>query len=111
MRPKNSIGAGVVTGKTGVCQQGESAGRCGVVRLVLFDIDGTLIRSGGAGVRAFGETFAEVFALPEATKFVRFCGRTDVSLVLECFVNNAVEPAAENFARFFEAYPVFLERN
>ena len=81
------------------------------VRLVLFDIDGTLIRSGGAGMRAFGETFAEVFGLPDATKAVRFCGRTDVSLVRECFVKCAIEPSRQNFERFFENYPRFLERN
>ena len=34
-----------------------------MVRLILFDIDGTLIRSGGAGVRAFERTFAEIFGL------------------------------------------------
>ena len=37
-----------------------------MVRLVLFDIDGTLIRTGGAGVKAFERTFASVFDLPEA---------------------------------------------
>ena len=33
-------------------------------RLVLFDIDGTLIRTHGAGVRAFAATFDDVFGLP-----------------------------------------------
>ena len=32
-----------------------------MTRLVLFDIDGTLIRTGGAGVRAFSRTAAMVF--------------------------------------------------
>ena len=82
-----------------------------MIQLVLFDIDGTLIRSGGAGVRAFAETFAHVFNLPKATETVRFCGRTDVSLVRECFVKCGLPPSKENFARFFDAYPVFLERN
>ena len=30
-------------------------------RLILFDIDGTLIRTGGAGVHAFGSVFEEAF--------------------------------------------------
>jgi phosphoglycolate phosphatase len=80
-----------------------------MVRLVLFDIDGTLIRSGGAGVRAFEQTFAEVFNLPEATRRLKFAGRTDVSLVREAFVQSGLEPNPENFRRFFEAYPPRLK--
>jgi phosphoglycolate phosphatase len=80
-----------------------------VVKLVLFDIDGTLIRSGGAGVRAFEKTFTEIFGLKEATRRMKFAGRTDVSLVRECFRMFEVDPVEENFRRFFENYPVFLE--
>lgn len=79
-----------------------------MVKLILFDIDGTLIRTGGAGVRAFAQTFAEVFGLPEATKKLQFAGRTDVSLVRECFRLHGVDERDENFRRFFEAYPKFL---
>ena len=32
-----------------------------MVRLVLFDIDGTLVHTGGAGVKAFARTFATEF--------------------------------------------------
>ena len=53
-----------------------------MVKLVLFDIDGTLIRSGGAGVQAFERTFTEIFGMKEATRRMKFAGRTDVSLVL-----------------------------
>ena len=80
-----------------------------MVKLVLFDIDGTLIRSGGAGVRAFEKTFAEIFGLKEATRQMKFAGRTDVSLVREAFRLFNVEPAEANFRRFFDNYPVFLE--
>jgi phosphoglycolate phosphatase len=79
-----------------------------VVKLVLFDIDGTIIRTGGAGVRAFERTFTEVFGLPEATKSLQFAGRTDVSLVRECFRLHGVDQREENFRRFFDAYPTFL---
>jgi phosphoglycolate phosphatase-like HAD superfamily hydrolase len=81
-----------------------------VVKLVLFDIDGTLIRTGGAGVRAFERTFAEVFGLPNATKTLRFSGRTDVSLVRECFHQHEIDPSESNFRRFFDNYPAFLEQ-
>lgn len=79
-----------------------------MVKLVLFDIDGTLIRSGGAGVRAFEKTFTEIFGLKNASKRLKFAGRTDVSLVREAFRLFDVDPAEENFRRFFEHYPVFL---
>jgi phosphoglycolate phosphatase len=81
-----------------------------VVKLVLFDIDGTLIRTGGAGVKAFEQTFSEIFGLPEATRTLQFSGRTDVSLVRECFNLHSVETSESNFKRFFEAYPPRLER-
>jgi phosphoglycolate phosphatase len=80
-----------------------------VVRLVLFDIDGTLIRSGGAGVRAFAETFATVFDLPGVTGKTVFAGRTDVSLVREVFAQNGIPPSEENFRRFFDRYPFWLD--
>jgi phosphoglycolate phosphatase len=80
-----------------------------VIRLVLFDIDGTLIRSGGAGVRAFAETFASEFKLPQATRSVVFAGRTDVALVRQIFVQNNLEPSPANFERFFDRYPFWLD--
>jgi phosphoglycolate phosphatase len=88
--------------------QGPSANGA-VIRLVLFDIDGTLIRTGGAGVKAFGKTFATEFNLPEATKGVVFHGRTDVSLVRQIFRENKMEESPANFARFFDHYPFWLD--
>ncbi|HEX7862053.1 MAG TPA: HAD hydrolase-like protein [Verrucomicrobiae bacterium] len=79
-----------------------------MVKLVLFDIDGTLIRSGGAGVRAFDATFTEIFGLKDAAKRMKFAGRTDVSLVREAFTLFGVECAEVNFQKFFEHYPKFL---
>jgi phosphoglycolate phosphatase len=80
-----------------------------VVRLVLFDIDGTLIRTGGAGVKAFERTFASEFNIPRATEKLSFAGRTDSSLVRECFHQHQVEPTSKNFTRFFDAYVFWLD--
>jgi phosphoglycolate phosphatase len=82
-----------------------------MIRLVLFDIDGTLIRTGGAGVRAFAEVFAEVFDARDHFERLKFAGRTDYSLVREFFSFHGIEPSQENFARFFEEYIVRLEAN
>jgi len=75
-----------------------------MVRIVFFDIDGTLIHTLGAGVRAFSQTFSEVFNLPDGTEKMNFNGRTDVSLVREFFDLNHVEATPANFERFFQGY-------
>jgi phosphoglycolate phosphatase-like HAD superfamily hydrolase len=36
-----------------------------MIRAILFDIDGTLVRTGGAGVKAFAKTFATEFGLQD----------------------------------------------
>ncbi len=53
------------------------------VRLVLFDIDGTLVSTGGAGMKAFGEAFEAAFGIAEATAKIKFAGRTDYSIFRE----------------------------
>ena len=80
---------------------GESAP---MIRLVLFDIDGTLILTGGAGMKAFAEVFADEFDLPNATKSMDFAGRTDRGLACEIFRANQIEPTEAIFQRFTKAY-------
>ncbi len=80
-----------------------------MIRLVLFDIDGTLIRSGGAGVRAFKEAFASVFNSSQATEGVSFSGRTDHALLRECLTRIGKEMTTENVTRFFDAYTKLLQ--
>jgi phosphoglycolate phosphatase-like HAD superfamily hydrolase len=50
-----------------------------VTRLVLWDIDGTLIDSAGLGRDAFLEAFERVTGAP-AERFVPFAGRTDLEI-------------------------------
>lgn len=80
-----------------------------MVRLVLFDIDGTLIHTSGAGEKAFGRVFANLFGISDGTERLKFAGRTDPSIVREFFLHNAIEPSRENFERFFEAYVFMLD--
>jgi phosphoglycolate phosphatase len=81
-----------------------------MVRLVLFDIDGTLIHSGGAGEKAFAEVCKMEFNVPEGTSGLRFAGRTDTSIVREFFLLHQIEPSAENFKRFFDCYVFWLDQ-
>ena len=65
-------------------------------RLLLFDIDGTLIDAGGAGRRALLVAFGSVFAL-ESTRTSRpiaFAGKTDRTLFGELAAALHIEPAA-----------------
>lgn len=80
-----------------------------MIRLALFDIDGTLIRTGGAGVAAFTRTGEEVFGVRNGTGHMKFAGRTDTSLVREFLGSHGMEPSEANFARFFERYLPVLE--
>lgn len=45
--------------------------------LVCFDIDGTLIRTGGAGREALDQAFAELWGWPNATEGVHIAGSID----------------------------------
>jgi phosphoglycolate phosphatase len=80
-----------------------------MIRLVLFDIDGTLVHTGRAGVKAFARVFAAEFGVPDGIERLKFAGRTDPSLIREFFGNNQISPTPENFARFFDCYPFWLD--
>ena len=81
-----------------------------MIHLVLFDIDGTLVHSGGAGVKAFSRAFATEFGVPDGTERLKFAGRTDVSLVREFFTLERIEPSPANFDRFFASYLHWLQK-
>lgn len=80
-----------------------------MIRLVLFDIDGTLVHTGGAGVKAFAKVFETAFNARDGFEKLKFAGRTDVSLVREFFQYHAIAETAENFERFFEQYVFWLD--
>lgn len=54
-----------------------------MARLILFDIDSTLITSNHAGRTAMDRAFQEVFGVDDATAGVSFDGRTDHAIYLE----------------------------
>ena len=80
-----------------------------MTRLVLFDIDGTLVHTGGAGIKAFARVFAHEFNAHDGIERMKFAGRTDISLVREFFGLHNIPATPENFERFFELYVHQLE--
>lgn len=71
---------------------------------VLFDIDGTLIQSGGAGKIAFAQTFREDFQVDEIPNGVGFAGRSDRAIAEEIMQLCGVEASTKNWERFTTGY-------
>jgi phosphoglycolate phosphatase len=63
------------------------------MRLILFDVDGTLVDARGAGSRALLTTLAELYGRPFARDGVRFAGRTDRAILADLMVANGVPPS------------------
>jgi phosphoglycolate phosphatase len=80
-----------------------------MVRLILFDIDGTLVNTGHAGTRAFAKTFATEFNLHHGSEKMKFAGRTDVSLVREFFRIHGLDESPAHFRQFFDRYVFWLD--
>jgi len=72
-------------------------------KLALFDIDGTLVLTGGAGRRATARAFADLFGvdpLPE----VAFAGRTDAAIFADIADRHGIATDRAAFDRFRQAY-------
>ena len=81
------------------------------MRVILFDIDGTLVSTGGAGVKAFGEAFESAFGISNATEKTKFSGRTDFSLFRELCQWNKVEFSISNRELFFKNYLQLIDNH
>lgn len=60
------------------------------MRLILFDIDGTLIDSGGAGVRSLDLAFRKVFSIANAFQDISMAGKTDTQIIKEGFRKHGI---------------------
>src|SRR5437868_6501929 len=74
--------------------------------IILFDIDGTLLASGGAGKLALETAFTEDFQLGLRLQ-VPYSGRTDRAIVHELFQAHGVAATPANLDRLLAGY---LER-
>jgi len=80
-----------------------------MARAVLFDIDGTLIRTGGAGVKAFARAGETAFGIPGGTAHMKFAGRTDTGLVREFLLHHGIEASTANIRHFLDTYVFWLD--
>ena len=55
------------------------------MKLLLFDVDGTLVLTAGAAVRAMDEAFHEVFGVAGAFEHIPMPGRTDGAILKDAF--------------------------
>ncbi|GJM43603.1 MAG: hypothetical protein DHS20C21_04450 [Gemmatimonadota bacterium] len=84
------------------------------MRIILFDIDGTLILSGGAGLLALQKAFGTRYGVTDPTDGVEFHGRTD-PLILEAIAERHLgrpfhDGEAETMAaEYLSLLPVFLK--
>ncbi|MBL9203212.1 MAG: HAD family hydrolase [Opitutaceae bacterium] len=72
--------------------------------LLLWDIDGTLIASGGAGMKALQAALKNVFGVDGSLATIDFAGRTDTWIMREVFLRFGIPATEANFTRFFEGY-------
>ena len=59
------------------------------MKLLLFDVDGTLVLTGGAAARAMDDAFHEVFGIRGAFDHVPMPGRTDSAILAEALARAA----------------------
>src|SRR5262245_26104691 len=74
--------------------------------VILFDIDGTLVLTGGAGGRAMARAFEELAGVPDAFRDIPMPGRTDSWILSDAAVVHGIDRAA--LARFRDVYLTHL---
>lgn len=78
-------------------------------RLLLFDIDGTLVLTGGAGARAMDRAFADLFGIADAFVDVSMAGRTDRWLIEQALAAHGLAATPERLDAFRTRYLALLD--
>ncbi len=74
------------------------------MHVCLFDIDGTLIHTRGAGMAALRKGLRAAFGVPDPTDQVAVHGRTDRGITRDLFRHHGIEDRPEHWERFRDAY-------
>jgi phosphoglycolate phosphatase-like HAD superfamily hydrolase len=78
-------------------------------RLILFDIDGTLITAGGAGTRSMNRAFHALFGIEDAFRGISMAGKTDPQIMREGLKMNGYPHWDGNVDAMKERYLDFLK--
>ncbi len=70
----------------------------------MFDIDGTLARSQGAGTLAMSRAFKRLWGIDDALEGINFAGRSDSWIVPTALARQGRGCSADDLARFVEQY-------
>ena len=70
----------------------------------LFDIDGTLLRTGGAGQRAMERALTDVFGIAHPNEDIPAAGRTDRAITSDLFTYHELDPSQSQWERFQTVY-------
>ena len=79
-------------------------------KVILFDIDGTLVLTGGAGGRAMSRAFTETFGVGDGGGQLSMAGRTDYWIVAETARRSGIDFSANALGGFKRAYVSHLEK-
>jgi phosphoglycolate phosphatase len=81
------------------------------MKFILFDIDGTLLDSGGAGTMSLNMAFEEVFAIKEAFRSISMAGKTDMQILKEAFELYKLEHSNGIMPEFYRNYVRLLKEH
>jgi phosphoglycolate phosphatase len=73
-------------------------------KLLLFDVDGTLVLTGGAGERAMNRAFAGLFGIARGFEGIPMAGRTDPLIVHDALARARIDAGDGRVSRFRERY-------
>ncbi len=77
-------------------------------RLLLFDIDGTLIHSGRAGIFALQRALRERFQIEDDLDDIEIAGMTDSNIVKSILEKHHLDSTPSHVAAFLDSYVHFL---
>jgi len=79
------------------------------MRLLLFDVDGTLIHSGGAATRAINKAFENINGVQNAMDGIRADGKTDPLILREMYNKHLGRDfMADEAEKIYKEYIIFL---
>lgn len=74
------------------------------MQTLLFDIDGTLVKTNGAGKAAMESALRTAFGITEIRDVVPYSGRTDPAIGHDLLQAHGVDATQENYLKLSEAY-------